>query len=354
MSSPSGDAVFKITAEMVEEAEGFTDILGDYDDEEEPTRVFRRLSRVLHPDYHAGKPTEARAAAAFAKLATLWEEYKTGPKTAATLVITTRKRTYAMCSTPAYKGEVANLYRAVHQAPDGSEVVSWLKMARSPREAVFVQREALVLRRLQADGHEDFRYGAPTILESFRHRDNAAKVDRQCLVREYEEGLITAADVHAAYPAGLDPRDVAWIWRRLLTVVGWAHQVGVVHGAILPEHIVLHPKKHRVMLVGWGRSVETGGTLTSIPKGTNRWYPAEVFNKQPATEATDIYMATRCMEYLLVSHNIRALLAFARGCTFVRPTDAWGLKDEFTDLIEGLWGRRKYRELVMPTVGTTT
>lgn len=353
MSSPSGDAVFKITAEMVEEADEFADILGPDLDHEEDQSVFRRLSRVLHPDYHQGRPTEARAAAAFAKLATLWDQHKNGGKRASAVVITTKKRTYSVADKPTWKGEVANLYRAVHAAPDGSEVVSWLKMARRPQDAGFVQREALVLRRLQADGHEDFRYGAPTITESFRHRDNAARVDRQCLVREAEDGLITLADVMRAYPSGLDPRDAAWIWRRLLVIAGWAHNVGVVHGAILPSHVVLHPKKHRVMLVGWGRSVEIGGTITSIPKGSRAMYPDEVLEKKPATEATDVYMATRCMESLVGDRAPKPFKAFIRGCTFVRSGEAWALKDEFTDMIERLYGPRKYRELLMPTVGAS-
>jgi hypothetical protein len=41
-----------------------------------------------------------------------------------------------------------------------------------------------------------------------------------------------------------------------------------------------------------------------------------------------------------------------RGCTLAclahRPRDAWALKDEFTDLIERLWGPRTFRPFALP------
>jgi hypothetical protein len=48
-------------------------------------------------------------------------------------------------------------------------------------------------------------------------------------------GFRTLAQVRAAYPRGVDPRDAAWMWRRLLVAVGAAHRAGVIHGAVLPE-----------------------------------------------------------------------------------------------------------------------
>ena len=58
------------------------------------------------------------------------------------------------------------------------------------------------------------------------------------------------AQVHAAYPRGLDPRDAAWMWRRLLVALGTVHAAGVVHGAVLPDHVLIHPDLHDT-LIGW-------------------------------------------------------------------------------------------------------
>jgi hypothetical protein len=48
-------------------------------------------------------------------------------------------------------------------------------------------------------------------------------------------GFHSLAEVRAAFPAGIDPQDAAWMWRRLLVAVGAAHRAGVIHGAVLPE-----------------------------------------------------------------------------------------------------------------------
>jgi hypothetical protein len=57
-------------------------------------------------------------------------------------------------------------------------------------------------------------------------------------------GFRSLAVVRTAFPAGIDPRDAAWIWRRLLDAVGAAHRAGVIHGAVLPEHVMIHPAEH--------------------------------------------------------------------------------------------------------------
>jgi hypothetical protein len=56
----------------------------------------------------------------------------------------------------------------------------------------------------------------------------------------------------AGFPDGLDPRDAAWMRRRLLACLGWAHRARLVHGAVFPEHVLIHPR------TGWYSS--TGAT----------------------------------------------------------------------------------------------
>jgi hypothetical protein len=51
--------------------------------------------------------------------------------------------------------------------------------------------------------------------------------------------LYTLDEVRAAFPRGPDPRHVAWIWRRLLTILGYTHNQRTVHGAVLPPHVLI-------------------------------------------------------------------------------------------------------------------
>ena len=41
------------------------------------------------------------------------------------------------------------------------------------------------------------------------------------------------------------------MWRRLLTALGWAHRARLVHGAVFPEHVLIHPELHGLVLVDW-------------------------------------------------------------------------------------------------------
>ncbi len=105
------------------------------------------------------------------------------------------------------------------------------KVARDPVSNAAVAREAEVLRHLHAaDPAGQFTPFLPTVLESFGYVGGPTEPPRHGNVlrlhpdvRSPADDLYTLAEVRAAYPAGLDARDVAWVWRRLLTVLGFAH-----------------------------------------------------------------------------------------------------------------------------------
>ena len=81
-------------------------------------------------------------------------------------------------------------------------------------------------------------------------------------------------------------------------------------------------------------------------------YRGAVRHTLPATPATDVFMATRCMTGLLGDDVPPALRAFAEGCTVHaparRPGDAWRLLAELDDLLERLYGPRTFRPFAMP------
>ncbi|RZI77051.1 MAG: protein kinase family protein [Variovorax sp.] len=59
------------------------------------------------------------------------------------------------------------------------------------------------------------------------------------------------AEVRRLNPQGLDPRHGVWLWRRMLEVLAFVHDNGRVHGALTPEHALVHPRDHGVLLIGW-------------------------------------------------------------------------------------------------------
>jgi serine/threonine protein kinase len=177
--------------------------------------------------------------------------------------------------------------------------------------------------------------------------------------------LYSFEEIRDYYVNGIDPKDMAWMWRRLLNILGFVHKHQVIHGAVLPSHVLIEPKDHKLALTGWGYSLRnlagTVNRLKAISTTYETWYPEEVFAKQPPKPGLDLMMAARCMLYLIgadplgkVSHrNIEPDLEryFARFLEEIperRPQDAWTALDEFDRIIEKLWGPRAFRVFRMP------
>jgi len=299
--------------------------------------AYRRLARLVHPD--AGGPR-----AAFDRLTALWRAY--GP-----VRITTRRGTYALGTTPV-RGDLANLY-------DAGETM--IKIPRDPAVNDLLEREAIALRQLPQDGDGRFLPYVPRLVESFRHRDETTGVERRVNAIGRLDGFHPLTEVRAAYPGGVDPRDVAWMWRRLLVALGFAHRAGVLHGAVLPEHVLIHPGEHGLVLVDWCYSVpgchpDGGDRVPAMVTRRAGWYPPEVAAREHAGPGTDVYLATRCMTYLMADRAPKPLRAFARGCLLTaedrRPQDAWRLLAELDDLLERLYGPRRFRPFHLPAERT--
>jgi serine/threonine protein kinase len=304
-------------------------------------RDYRRLARLVHPDATGGRTRDA-----FTRLTTLWRDYRG----AGSVTLTTGRHSHRLRGRIG-AGDLADLF-----ATDRAVVV---KMPRDPRDSDLLEREAVALRQLPKDGDRRFLPYVPRLVETFRHRDPDTGARRQVNALVRLEGFHDLAAVRAAHPGGLDPRDVAWMWRRLLVALGFAHRAGVLHGAVLPEHVLIHPEDHGLVLLDWCYSVP-GCYATTDPSGrvpamVDRYadrYPPEVPARERASAATDIFMATHCMTELMGDKAPRAMRLFAKGCLLSaqrrRPGDAWRLLAEFDELLERLYGPRRFRPFHMP------
>ncbi|TDC05219.1 molecular chaperone DnaJ [Actinomadura bangladeshensis] len=319
------------------------DLFGD--DAAEAARRYRRLARLVHPDATGGRTRDA-----FVRLNALWRTYNRGDLN----LITTRRHAYRLGADP-ISGDLAELYTA--RPETGRGVL--LKMPRDPRDGDLIEREAVALRQLPKDGDGKFLPYVPRLVESFRHRDAATGTQRQVNVIAALDGFHSLAEVGRAHPGGVDPRDAAWMWRRLLVGLGFAHRAGVLHGAVLPDHVLIHPEEHGLVLVDWCYSVpgcyahvDSSGRVPAMVDRYAGWYPPEVPGRRPASPATDIFMATRCMTELMGGKAPPAMRSFARGCTLSaqnrRPSDAWRLLAELDELLERLYGPRRFRPFHLP------
>ena len=191
--------------DLIEAATGPGDLFGA-----DPARTFRRLARLTHPDAGTGDP---RAERAFTRLADLWRRYRDWDGR----VLVAR-------------GDLANLYRD----PRGL-----LKVGRDPADNDLIEREARALARLAARGDPRFAAYFPRLIEAVRVPGSVPGAVHRGHVITALDGFVSLAQVRAAFPGGVHPADAAWIWRRLLVAIGAAHRAGLIHGAVLPEHVLL-------------------------------------------------------------------------------------------------------------------
>ncbi|MFY7066863.1 molecular chaperone DnaJ [Nocardiopsis changdeensis] len=312
----------------------------------------RRLARLLHPDTPGGD------AALFTRLTGMWTRYQEAVRGRIGFddhVVVTASRGYHVGSSPLASGDVADLYPVRYQ--DGGWRDAVIKVPRSPRDNDLMEAEATALERIRERGPEEARAFFPRLLESIRHRDAATGVERRANVLDRLDGFHSLADVRRAYPDGVDPRDAAWMWRRLLVAVDAASRAGVVHGAVVPEHVLIHPGEHGLVLVDWCYSVtahaaRTAPHIPAMVPHRKDLYPPEVAERGPASVRTDIYMATRCIEYITAGRLPRELRSFARGCALPaarqRPSDGFALLIELDEVLERLYGPRRFRPFTMP------
>ncbi len=198
----------------------------------------------------------------------------------------------------------------------------------------------------------------PALLNSFELRDG--KVKKRVNVLAYTEECYTLAQVHEAYPDGIDLRDAAWMFNRLLGALVAAHRSNIVHGAVLPEHVLIFPKDHNAILLDWSYAVKPGIPIKAISPGRRTFYPPEIFLKKPATFSVDLYMAAFCLFFLVggdkaaIPTPIRGLLRSCWLGVAHRPGNAWELFEEFGKLLKALYGPKKFRHFVMPELASVT
>lgn len=360
-------------SKKLQQATSYSDVFGHIDgDTATQTKIVRMryhaLARAVHPDSFVVSHEKQLAQAAFVQL----QLYKQAALSAiknntygqASMLATIRTKKHAYHVQKAVGSDGFTDWFAVER--DSGENLS-IHIAKSPAKNSLVTNEATLLRRLYAeDADSVYRPYLPDMVDSFSYRSNG--IARRALVFTQLEGWMTLESLHTYRPI-VQPLDMAWMWRRLLVPLGFAHKNGMVHGAVLPSTITIQPNEHGLILGGWyNAQSDNNGFFVALTTGIAKylnWYPKEVIDNQPVSPATDITMAAKTMVWLMGGDPLTGNLpttvpapmrAFFKGCiqgsTHARPQNAWMLINEFDGLLERL-GRpywpRKFRPFTAMT-----
>ena len=306
-------------------------------------QAYRQLVAYVHPDHNLDQLADAEEAC---KLLQHWyavaqRQLAHDPNHATPdVVIHTKRHRYVSREAPLV-GDLCDLYPA---HADQQPVL--LKVVRTARNNDLLQTEAQTLRHIdRALGGDKVRAHFPTLLDHVQLRD-VAGVQRTVNVLAQATEYVSLADVLRAYPAGIGAADAAWMFNRILAALGVSHELGMVHGAVTPDHLLIRPSDHNGMLIDWCYSVPIGASIKAMNLAYTVDCPPEVHVRGPATPATDLYMAARCMLRLLGGDPVTATLPagvpkpvqrLVRSCLLPAPqrraNDAWELFDDFQSIL---------------------
>jgi hypothetical protein len=322
---------------------------------------FRELAKALHPDLHKGKAAAKLAEEGFKELGK-WhmiakEKVKKGawgdPTWMSPITLSTKKSTYIL-TRRIISGDVANVYVGTSTTDSIASSPCAIKVCRSPANNDLLNNEQEILSYLWNDAKTK---GVKAMTHIVKFRESmemaAGPARKRVNVCHLAHGYYTLAEVKLAYPGGIDVRDGAWMFNRLLGALLVMQQAGVVHNAVLPDHILVHPEKHNAKLCGW--SYATKGKVPAKAYVLRRmaFYAPELLDRKPTTTATDIFMAaTSVMSVIDPKTMPRNVAGIFKACLLAqraRPQDSWALFKEFGKELEAAFGPKKFRPFVMPT-----
>lgn len=260
------------------------------------------------------------------------------------------------------RGESTDVHLATRARRITERVI--IKLLRAPDDAELLDREWAVITALQkseAQGAERFSQRIPEPVA--RGALVRAGHETPALIYRYKSGFHhSLAQVSAAYPSGIEAHHGVWIWRRLLELLGWVHRSGFAHGAVLPQHVILHARDHGADLVGFSCAVRLNSDerLPAVSAAQLAYYPPDLREGTHPSAASDITMSARVVIGVLggnpatgalpaavpepIATILRAYASLDRSLT----RDAWTLREEVGRAARSAFGPPRYHPFTMP------
>lgn len=327
---------------LVLDAKDATALFGTH--EKRSKIIYRRLARSVHPDL-VSSADKKMAEKAFIRLTELWDAHvqKTTPPSAPRKnVIKTKKHTYDIGEEIKTPG-IYSRYKATYDA--GYEKCEVL-VTRDPKDSDLTTAYVSAMKKIKNEAPDAYKAFYPEFVEFFRYRTDA-NTDHAALTQKIPDGFSPFSKILEVYPEGIGGRDVAWIFKRMLTAVGNAHDIGLIHGAPTLDAFLVHPEFHGVILADWQYSVNDGEAMKALPPEFKNDYPEYVFKKENVGYALDIYLCAKMAQKLLRADAPRQLNAFFNACLLTTPLEAKYLLGEFDDLLGRLYGPPKFNPFTL-------
>ena len=179
----------------------------------------------------------------------------------------------------------------------------------------------------------------------------------------WESGFkYSLADIIQSYPQGIPVRASIWLWRRILEMLNFIHTSHLLHGAVLPQHILIQENEHGARLVGYSCAGPTGTSLDMKAVDYSECYPEWLKKGSRLSEQADLVMSARCMISALGGDaakgslprevpgplaNVIHRMAKAGENEHITPS-AWALRDELGQVADNVYGDSVFIPIVLP------
>lgn len=183
------------------------------------------------------------------------------------------------------EGDLTTLYNATYafqrpgngshngSTPDDNHVV--IKVSRDKADNDLVWNEAGILGFMYPpeQATEKLYQYLPRLIDAFETKDG-----HRANVFQRIDGYHSLEEILRAFPKGINFRDMVWMYKRLLVAIGLAHSKGIIHGAVLPAHVLVHPQEHGAKLLDWSYALNFAEIVVK-PKGKKDPEPDPVHHK---------------------------------------------------------------------------
>lgn len=302
-------------------------------------KELRNLLKQAHPDLHPNNQDKAQKA--FIHINTLWN-LRNAPKKATSTSSTvsteiiTKKNEYRNLKTIRQTNGVET-YRGI----DSNGNITYLLIATHPKIGEMLMEGIKNLKTIKSNLTTHYKEFFPDTTDAFRIVQNGQKLFG--VAQTLTEKNYSLREVKEDYPEGIDGRDVAWMYRRMLVAVGNMHDYGIGHGAPTLDAFLIKPETHELQLTNWQFSKELGSDINMVNPDIKNHYEAD----KVITRAKDLKILSETALNLLRADAPREMKAFLKGMSRYPTGSAQEALHEFDEILKDVYGPRTFHEFKM-------
>ncbi len=330
---------------LIEKTTNVQELFGK--NEKRAKNIYRRYARMVHPDMFSLDNEKAQAEKSFKKLNNLWDTYchKSGsipsPAKPKKNTIKTRKREYSLGE----KVEGDPFYNRFNATYDDGHIPVMALITANNTDSDLAENHIEKIQEIKDKVSPDYLGFYPHFVEAFKYTDGGTT--HQGIIQTRHDEFVPFSEIMEKYPNGINGRNLAWIFKRMLVAVGNVHEIGLVHGAIGLDSFYVNAPDHGVILDDWQYARHNGETLVAVPEKLRSEYPEKYLKKAELSHSLDINLCAKLALKLLSDDEPKQLRIFLKVCLKEKTMTAKELLYEFNLLLERLYGPPKFSVLTL-------